>query len=61
MRARYNLAWVYQRQRDYPEALQVIAEGLRVLEEGPLRKDELGSGDVLSEQAQADSEPAGPA
>src|SRR5204863_446179 len=26
----------------------LIAEGLRVLEEGPLRKDELGQGDVLS-------------
>lgn len=36
------------------------AEGLRVLEEGPLRKDEPGRGDVLSEQAQAETEPAEP-
>jgi len=38
----------------------LIAEGLRVLEEGPQRKDELGHGDVLSEQSQAGSEPAQP-
>jgi hypothetical protein len=38
----------------------LIAEGLRVLEEGPLRKVELGHGDVLSEQSQAESVPAGP-
>jgi hypothetical protein len=38
----------------------LIAEGLRVLEEGPLRKDELGSRDVLSERAQAETEPAEP-
>jgi hypothetical protein len=38
----------------------LIAEGLRVLEEGPLRKDELGRGDVLSEQARAETEPAEP-
>ena len=31
----------------------LIAEGLRVLEEGPLRKDELGRGDVLFDQAPA--------
>jgi hypothetical protein len=36
----------------------LIAEGLLVLEGGPLRKDELGHGDVLSEQAQAGPEPA---
>jgi hypothetical protein len=35
----------------------LIAEGLRVLEEGPLRKDEPGPGDLLSEQTQASSEP----
>ena len=33
----------------------LIAEGLRVLEEGPLRKDEPGRGDVLSEQARAEN------
>jgi hypothetical protein len=38
----------------------LIAEGLRVLEEGPLRKDELGPRDVLSEQAQPETEPAEP-
>jgi hypothetical protein len=38
----------------------LIAEGLRVLEEGPLRKDELGPGDVLSDQAQVEAEPAEP-
>ncbi len=38
----------------------LIAEGLRVLEEGPLRKDEPGRGDVLSEQARAETEPAEP-
>src|SRR5262249_42245759 len=28
VRARYNLAWLYQRQRDYPAALEVLAEAL---------------------------------
>jgi tetratricopeptide (TPR) repeat protein len=28
VRARYSLAWVYQRQKDYPEALRVLAEAL---------------------------------
>jgi hypothetical protein len=37
----------------------LIAEGLRVLEEGPRRKDELGHGDVLTGQAApASAEPA---
>jgi len=35
----------------------LIAEGLRVLEEGPLRKDELGRGDVLFDQAPAEQSP----
>ena len=39
---------------------ELIAEGRRVLEEGPLRKDEPGRGDVLSEQARAGTEPAEP-
>jgi hypothetical protein len=45
----------------------LIAEGLRVLEEGPLRKNRLEPGDVLSGQAPgwgpldpADTEPAEP-
>jgi hypothetical protein len=38
----------------------LIAEGLRVLEEGPQRRDELGSRDVLSDQAEAETEPAEP-
>jgi hypothetical protein len=36
----------------------LIAEGLRVLEGGPLRKYELGRGDVLIDQAQAESDSA---
>jgi hypothetical protein len=32
----------------------LIAEGLRVLEEGPLRKDELGRGNVLSPPSHPD-------
>ena len=38
----------------------LIAEGLRVLEEAPQRKDEFGRGDLLSEQAQPEAGPAGP-
>ena len=34
----------------------LIAEGLQVLEGGPLRKDELGRGDVLIGQAEAETE-----
>ena len=41
-------------------AEDLTAEGLRVLEEGPLRTDELGRGDVLIKQAQAETEPAEP-
>jgi tetratricopeptide (TPR) repeat protein len=37
VRARYNLAWVYQRQRDFPAALQVIAEGLALDKTGEYR------------------------
>ena len=40
--------------------LEASRHGLRVLEEGPLRKDELGPRDVLSEQAQSETEPAEP-
>jgi len=36
---------------------ELIAEGLRVLEEGPQRKDELGPGDVLIDQAPAEPSP----
>jgi tetratricopeptide (TPR) repeat protein len=38
VRARYNLAWVYQRQRDWPAALQVIAEGLALDKTGEYRE-----------------------
>jgi tetratricopeptide (TPR) repeat protein len=38
VRARYNLAWVYQRQRDYPAALAVIAEGLTLDKTGEYRE-----------------------
>jgi tetratricopeptide (TPR) repeat protein len=38
VRARYNLAWVYQRQRDWPAALAVIAEGLALDKTGEYRE-----------------------
>src|SRR5262249_5404603 len=47
VRARYNLAWVYQRQKDYPAALQVIAEGLALDKTGEYRER------LLQKQAEA--------
>src|SRR5439155_19575418 len=38
VRARYNLAWVYQRQRDWPAALQVLAEALALDKTGEYRE-----------------------
>ena len=38
VRARYNLAWVYQRERDFPAALQVIAEALTLDKTGEYRE-----------------------
>jgi tetratricopeptide (TPR) repeat protein len=38
VRARYNLAWVYQRERDYPAALAVIAEALALDRTGEYRE-----------------------
>jgi tetratricopeptide (TPR) repeat protein len=38
VRARYNLAWVYQRQRDWPAALHVIAEALALDKTGEYRE-----------------------
>ncbi len=38
VRARYNLAWVYQRQKDYAAALAVIAEGLALDKTGEYRE-----------------------
>jgi hypothetical protein len=38
VRARYNLAWVYQRQRNYEAALRVIAEGLALDKTGEYRE-----------------------
>jgi tetratricopeptide (TPR) repeat protein len=38
VRARYNLAWVQQRQRDYPGALAVIAEALALDKTGEYRE-----------------------
>src|SRR5439155_4232988 len=38
VRARYNLAWVYQRQKDYPAALAVLAEGLALDKTGEYRE-----------------------
>jgi tetratricopeptide (TPR) repeat protein len=38
VRARYNLAWVHQRQRDFPAALQVIAEALALDKTGEYRE-----------------------
>jgi tetratricopeptide (TPR) repeat protein len=38
VRARYNLAWVYQREKDYPAALAVIAEGLALDKTGQYRE-----------------------
>jgi tetratricopeptide (TPR) repeat protein len=38
VRARYNLAWVYQRQRDFPAALAVLAEALALDKTGEYRE-----------------------
>ncbi len=38
VRARYNLAWVYQRQRNYDAALRIIAEGLALDKTGEYRE-----------------------
>jgi tetratricopeptide (TPR) repeat protein len=38
VRARYNLAWVYQRLRDWPAALQIIAEALALDKTGEYRE-----------------------
>jgi tetratricopeptide (TPR) repeat protein len=38
VRARYNLAWVHQRQKDYPAALQVLAEALALDKTGEYRE-----------------------
>jgi tetratricopeptide (TPR) repeat protein len=38
VRARYNLAWVYQRERNYPAALTMIAEGLALDKMGQYRE-----------------------
>jgi tetratricopeptide (TPR) repeat protein len=49
VRARYNLAWVYQRQRDWPAALAVIAEGLALDKTGEYRERLLHKqGEVLA-------------
>jgi hypothetical protein len=37
VRARYNLAWVHQRERDYDAALQVLAEALALDRTGEYR------------------------
>jgi tetratricopeptide (TPR) repeat protein len=37
VRARYNLAWVYQREKNYPRALEKIAEGLSLDKMGQYR------------------------
>jgi tetratricopeptide (TPR) repeat protein len=37
VRARYNLAWVYQREKNYPAALQMIAAGLALDKMGQYR------------------------
>ncbi len=38
VRARYNLAWVYQRERDFPAALAIIAEALALDKTGEYRE-----------------------
>jgi tetratricopeptide (TPR) repeat protein len=38
VRARYNLAWVYQREKNYPRALAVIAEALALDKMGQYRE-----------------------
>jgi tetratricopeptide (TPR) repeat protein len=38
VRARYNLAWVYQRAKNYPKALEMIAQGLALDKLGQYRR-----------------------
>jgi tetratricopeptide (TPR) repeat protein len=53
VRARYNLAWVYQRQKNYPAALAVIAEGLALDKMGQYRERLLRKQqEVVVQQAQ---------
>jgi tetratricopeptide (TPR) repeat protein len=53
VRARYNLAWVYQRERDYPEALAMIAEGLTLDKMGQYRERLLQKqAEVVAQQVQ---------
>ena len=53
VRARYNLAWVYQRQGDYPAALRRIAEALALDRTGEYRERLLHKlQEVLGQQAQ---------
>jgi tetratricopeptide (TPR) repeat protein len=53
VRARYNLAWVYTREKSYPEALAVLAEGLALDKMGEYRERLLQKQqEVLALQAQ---------
>jgi tetratricopeptide (TPR) repeat protein len=52
VRARYNLGWVYQREKDYAAALAVLAEGLALDKAGEYRERLLQKqAEVLAQQA----------
>jgi tetratricopeptide (TPR) repeat protein len=53
VRARYNLAWVYQREKNYPAALAIIADALCLDKTGQYRERLLQKqAEVVAQQAQ---------
>jgi tetratricopeptide (TPR) repeat protein len=53
VRARYNLAWVYQREKNFPAALTMIAEGLTLDKMGQYRERLLQKqAEVVAQQVQ---------
>ena len=53
VRARYNLAWVYQREKNFPAALEIIAEALSLDKMGQYRDRLLQKhSEVVAQQVQ---------
>ena len=53
VRARYNLAWVYQREKNFPAALEIIAQGIALDKTAQYRERLLQKqAEVAAQQAQ---------
>ncbi|HYV37229.1 MAG TPA: tetratricopeptide repeat protein [Gemmataceae bacterium] len=53
VRARYNLAWVYQREKNFPAAMEMIAEGLSLDKMGQYRERLLQKqSEIVTQQVQ---------